>query len=62
MGNIVRASVGDEVDFSVRDSRKHVVTRLLALRPGRVVSLPDFELIKAQHNVDIYHHPKWKGN
>lgn len=56
MGSLIRATVGDEVDFAVRDSRQNVVTRLLALRPGRVVSLPDFESIKTQHKVDIYHH------
>lgn len=56
MGNLIRASVGDHIDLSPKRVGINVVTRLLALKPGKVVSLPDFTEIAQKYEVDIYHH------
>lgn len=55
IGNMIKASVGDEVNFSVA-SEKNVATRLLALKPGIVKKLPDFEKIQEKYGVIIEHH------
>ena len=41
MGNIIKASVGDDVNFTKTQSNT-VSTKVLALTPGRVKKLPDF--------------------
>ena len=56
MGNLIRASVGDFVDIKSQNSGVNVVTRLLALEPGKVEKLPDFKEISIKYQVDIYHH------
>lgn len=56
MGNLIRASIGDFVDIKSQKSGVNVVTRLLALEPGKVVKLPDFKEISNKYQVDIYHH------
>ncbi len=58
MGNLIRASAGDSVDIRPKKSGMKVATRLLALAPGKVVGLPNFERICAKYDVDIYHHLK----
>lgn len=58
MGNLIRAAVHDSVNMKSKQSGRHVTTRILALTPGKVRSLPDFEQIKQQCKVDIYHHLK----
>jgi len=58
MGNLIRAAVGDVVDMSPRSPAANVATRLLALKPGKVIALPNFAEIKQQCKVDIYHHLK----
>ena len=55
MGNLIRASVGDAISWDNNRERKHVATRLLALRPGKVLQLPDFDAISRKYGVDIYH-------
>lgn len=56
LANLIKATVGDTVDFETKSSKKAVVTRLLALTPGKVISLPDFSSIEQKHNVAIEHH------
>lgn len=56
MGNLIRASVGDPIDMRPTKAGINVVTRLLALTPGKVVGLPDFAEITQKYEVDIYHH------
>lgn len=56
MGNMIRAAVGDKVDFTPGE-RTAVATRLLALTPGRVAALPDFEAYLDDHTI-IEHHLK----
>ena len=58
MGNLIRAAVGDSVDISPKNSRMNIATRLLALSPGKVIGLPDFDKIRRHCKVDIYHHLK----
>ncbi|WP_078593646.1 ATP-grasp domain-containing protein [Evansella clarkii] len=52
---LIRAAVGDEVDLKAHNNGGCIVTRLLALKPGKIKSLPDFEKIKEEYKVDIYH-------
>ena len=56
MGNLIRAAAGDLVDIKPQGSGVNVVTRLLALKPGKITGLPDFKKIRDQYKVDIYHH------
>ena len=56
MANMVRAAAGDATDFTPHESLTPVATRLLALTPGTVVSLPNFEALAAEYNVVIEHH------
>lgn len=41
MGNIIKATLNEEVDFDKKEN-KCVSTRILSLTPGKVKSLPDF--------------------
>lgn len=56
IGNLIRASVGDTVDIKSKKAGKKVATRILALKSGKVVSLPNFEEISKKTQVNIYHH------
>lgn len=56
MGNMIRAAVGDATDYTPRHDPKPVATKLLALTPGKVKALPDFEQIAKQYDVAIEHH------
>ena len=56
MGNMIRAAVGDATDFTPLSEPKPVATKLLALTPGVVKALPDFDQIAKQHDVTIEHH------
>lgn len=55
MANIIRASVGEKVNFHCGASSP-VATKLLALTPGKVKVLPDFEAIEREYDVIIEHH------
>ena len=56
MGNMIKAAVGDPVDFTPSTNGVPVATRLLALTPGIVDILPDFVKIKETYKVVIEHH------
>lgn len=56
--NMIKAAVGDCVDFSSVMPKICVATRLLALTPGKVKALPDFEKIEEEYGVEIEHHLK----
>lgn len=56
IGAMIKAVVGDEVDLSPQNEPKCVVTRLLALTPGIVEALPDFDKIEKDLGVEIHHH------
>ena len=55
IGNMIKAAVGDKTDFT-QSVEGTVATRLLALSPGKVASLPDFENIEQKYGVKIEHH------
>lgn len=56
MANMIRAAVGDPTDFTPAHTPKPVATKLLALNPGKVKELPDFDAIAKQYDVTIEHH------
>lgn len=56
MANMIRAAVGDDTDFAPKKKAGCVSTRLLALTPGKIAELPDFEKIKRETGVIIEHH------
>lgn len=56
MANMIRAAVGDPTDFTPAHTPKPVATKLLALTPGKVKELPDFNAIEKQYDVTIEHH------
>ena len=56
MGNMIRAAVGDTTDFMPICTKGPVATKLLALTPGVVKELPDFERIAKEYDVVIEHH------
>lgn len=58
MGNMIRAAVGDEIIWEPVYEPKPVATKLLALIPGKVKVLPDFDAIEKQYDVKIEHHLK----
>ena len=62
MGNIIRAALGDNVDFnSLPINNSCVATKLLAFDEGIIKNMPDMEKIEKQYSVKIYHHMK-KGD
>ncbi len=56
MDNMIRAAVGDPTDFKRKWVPMPVATKILALKPGKVSSLPDFRTIATQYDVLIEHH------
>lgn len=56
MGNMIRAAVGDVTDWNPVWEPKPVATKLLALSPGKVKALPDFNALVIKHDVQIEHH------
>lgn len=56
IGAMLCAAAGDAVTLTPQGEPKCVVTRLLALTPGVVRELPDFEQIEKDTNVQIHHH------
>ncbi|MDP4276033.1 MAG: ATP-grasp domain-containing protein [Bacteroidota bacterium] len=55
MGNLIRAAVGDEVNMASVGTYA-VATKILALKPGKITGLPDFNKITHQCQVHIFHH------
>ncbi|USK38706.1 ATP-grasp domain-containing protein [Cytobacillus firmus] len=58
MGVLIRAALRDPIEIQPRNLDTKVVTRLLALTPGKVKGLPDFDEIKKYCQVEIFHHLK----
>lgn len=56
LGALISAAVGDKADLSVKKQPLAVSTRILALSPGRIEALPDFDSIEKDFNVKILHH------
>lgn len=56
MEAMLKNAVGDKVDWTVKEHGA-VATRLLAFHKDMVIEkLPDFERLKVQYGVEIYHH------
>ena len=56
MVNMIKAAMSDEVDFTPQTESAPVATKLLALTPGVVASLPNFDNIATTYKVTIEHH------
>ena len=56
MGNMIRAAVGDKTDWKPVSEPAPVATKLLALTPGTIVGLPDFDAIAKENDVIIEQH------
>ena len=56
MGNMIRAAVGDITNWKPEWMPRPIATKLLALTPGKVKALPDFDEIKIRYGVQIEHH------
>ena len=56
MGNMIKAAVGDTTNFTPVSLPKAVATKLLALTPGVVKELPNFEQLSKDENIIIEHH------
>lgn len=56
MGNMIRAAVGDTTNWKLEWQPKPVATKLLALTPGIIKKLPNFDQMAAECNVLIEHH------
>lgn len=56
MGNMIRAAVGDETNWEPVYKPQPVATKLLALKPGTAVGLPDFQKVEETFGVTIEHH------
>ena len=56
MGNMIRAAVGDETNWKPEWQPRPIATKLLALTPGKVKKLPDFDEMSVRYDVQIEHH------
>lgn len=56
LGALISAAVGDKADLGKKDVPTAVATKILALTPGEVVALPDFDAIEKEFDVKIVHH------
>ena len=56
MGNMIRAAVGDKTCWEPISKPQSVATKLLALKPGKVVGLPNFREVETAFKVTIEHH------
>lgn len=56
MGNMIKAAVGDATEFRSQYTKTPIATKLLALSPGVVKGLPDFDKISIENDVQIEHH------
>lgn len=56
MGNMIKAAVGDNTDWNPISNPEPVATKLLALHPGIVKGLPDFNKLENEYGVKIEHH------
>lgn len=54
LGNLIKASVNDDVEKPNYEVINSVVTKILALKPGLISDLPDFNKIMKNYNVDIF--------
>ena len=58
MSNMIRAAVGDETNWTPVSKPTPVATKILALTPGKVKALPDFNAIEDRYGVKVEPHLK----
>ena len=56
MGNMIRAAMGDPTNWKAEWQPRSVATKLLALKPGIVKALPNFDELQVKYDVRIEHH------
>ena len=56
IANMIKAAVRDQTEWQSQWQPYAVATKLLALKPGKIKALPDFEAIKIKYDVEIEHH------
>lgn len=56
IANMIKAAVGDHTAWKPQWQPCAVATQLLALKPGKIKELPDFDAIKIKYEVEIEHH------
>lgn len=56
MENMIKACVDDEACFETKEEPMAVATRLLALTPGKIKAMPDFNKIEQEYDVVIEAH------
>lgn len=56
MANMIQAAMGHATDFTPQLPPAPIATKLLALTPGVVKALPNFDIIAARYHVAIEHH------
>jgi biotin carboxylase len=56
MGALIESAVNDLSSFKPENSPTMIATRLLALKPGKIKILPDFNRIGENYGVTILHH------
>lgn len=61
MGCVIRASVGDEINFKAVE-KFSIATALLALTPGKVVSFPDVKQFQKEYDLDYVSFLKKPGD
>lgn len=54
LGNLIKATLNDNVDLPNCKVVNSVATRILALTPGKILTLPDFYKIMQNYNVEIF--------
>lgn len=56
LSNLIRAMVNDSFNLNPSRKAQAVSTRLLALKPGTISQLPDFNQMEKENDVKIFHH------
>lgn len=54
--NLIRASVNEDINLKPTRKSQSITTRLLALKPGKIKKLPNFNDIEEDYQVKIYHY------
>ena len=56
MEALIRMALNKEINLTPQFPKTSVASKILALKPGEILDLPDFNKIKEQCQVEIYHH------
>lgn len=56
MGNLIKASVGDDIDMKTANKPYAISTKILALTPGVIKEIPNNKVIEEKYDVHILDH------